>query len=118
MPLEHSPNRCGDLIIKVSVKFPTSQQMRQLKPEQIAALRSILPAPHHQTAPVDSVVGKTLKMYNDEEYEVSVVTASMYDPEEHKDKQRQRHSEARGARGAEDEDEDEGPRGGAQCRQQ
>jgi len=119
MPLEHNPSRHGDLIIKITVIMPTAQQIRSLKPDQLAALRSILPPPIHDVSHIDSVIGKQYKSsLDEEEYEVTPVRASAYDPEEHKDKQRQRHSEARSARGAEDEDEDDGPRGGAQqCKQ-
>jgi len=118
MPLEHAPSRHGDLIIKLNVKFPTARDIRSLKPDQVAALRSILPPPHHDCANMDAVVGKTFKSaIDDDEYTVAAVTAQPYDPEEHKDKQRERHREARSARGAEEEDDEPHGGGGAQCKQ-
>jgi DnaJ-class molecular chaperone len=117
MPLEHNPSRHGDLIIKITVKMPTARDIRSLKPDQLAALKSILPPPIHGGNP-DALVGKHFKSaLEDEECEVHAVRAAPYDPESHKDKQRQRHQEARSARGAENEDdEDDHPRG-QQCKQ-
>lgn len=119
MPLEHNPTRHGDLIIKLTVKFPTAREIRSLKPDQVSALRSILPPVIHNGANVEALAGKHFKSaIEDEEYEVQPVVAQPYDPETHKDKQRQRHSEARSARGAEDEDdEDQRGGGGQQCKQ-
>lgn len=118
MPLEHAPNQHGDLIIKVAVQFPTARHMRAMTAEQLAALRSILPPPIHAGGSVDVLAGKHFKSaIDDEDYEVTPVTAQPYDPEAHKDKQRERHRNARSARGAEDEDEDEQRGGGQQCKQ-
>ena len=120
MPLEHNPSRHGDLIIKLTVVMPTARDIRSLKPDQLAALKSILPPPMHNDSNLDALIGKRFHstLPEEEEYEVTPVRASMYDPETHKDKQRQRHSEARSARGAEDEDDDDQQRGGAQqCKQ-
>jgi DnaJ family protein A protein 2 len=88
MPLEHSPGQCGDLIIKVSVKFPSPQQIRKWTPAQLDQLRAILPPALHQTASTESVLGKTLKKFDEEEYEVQQLEAQPYDPEEHKVRRR------------------------------
>jgi hypothetical protein len=72
----------------VAVKFPTARDIRSLTAEQTAALRSILPPPIHAGGPVEVLAGKHFKSaIDDEEYEVTPVTAQPYDPEAHKDKQ-------------------------------
>lgn len=117
MPLEHDTSRHGDLIIKISVKFPTTHQVAAWTNEQKSALRAILPAPMHQTAPLDATLGKHLKNWEGDEYEVHTVAARPYDPEEHKDKQRQRHQEARSSRAYDEDDDERGGGGAQQCRQ-
>jgi len=118
MPLEHNPARHGDLIIKINVRMPTVREIRALKPDQLDALKAILPPPVHGGGAPENLVGQHFKSaIDDEEYEVSMVSATPYDPEAHKDKQRQRHQDARHAREGDDDDDDDQPRGGQQCRQ-
>jgi DnaJ-class molecular chaperone len=125
MPLEHDPSRHGDLIIKISVIMPTVREIRSLKPDQVAALKTILPPPMHNDSNVDAVIGKkflsTLPEVEESEYEVTPVRASVYDPKIHAYKQRQRYSDAQSAKDAEDKNDEnskaEEPAGAPQCKQ-
>lgn len=118
MPLAHNPSQRGDLLIKISVKMPTSKEIQSLPEAKKQQLREILPKPIHTLTP--AVANGKFALWNEEKSAAShapeTVFATDYDPESHKDKQRERYRASRASESYEDEDDDPRAGGQAGCR--